>query len=306
VTSDSLNDLIAKLDGWIDGAVLMLPNLAAAVLIVLGFWIGARLLSNLTARVLRRTTHFDEINRLLSRLVFVAVMATGSFIALGVLQLDKTVTSLIAGAGILTLVAGLAFQDLASNFIAGVLLQLRHPFRIGALVRSNDFYGTVEHINLRATVIRTLTGQRVYIPNRDVFNQPIENFSAYGRRRVDVPVGISYGDDLARARAIAIAAVEEVPGREADHPVELFYEGFGDSSINFVVRFWIPFDEEPDYLAARSEAVQRIKRAFDDQGVTIPFPIRTLDFSRVGGRVLSEELREANSASSLPPGGDAG
>lgn len=294
MTFDSLNDLIQKLDGWLDAAILMLPNLLAAVLIVVVAWIAGRIAANLTARVLARATHYVEVNRFITRLVFIAVLSAGTFIALGVLQLDKTVTSLIAGAGILTLVVGLAFQDLASNFIAGLLLQLRQPFRTGALIRSNDYYGTVEHINLRATVIRTLTGQRVYIPNKDVFNQPIENFNAYGRRRVDLPVGISYGDDLERARAIAIAAVEGVPGREAERPVELFYEGFGDSSINFMVRFWIPFEKEPDYLAARSEAVQRIKKAFDAQGVTIPFPIRTLDFSQVGGQLLSEELRKAH------------
>lgn len=293
MTFDTLNQIVAKLDGWLDAAVLMLPNLGAAIIIVLAFWIAARALSALTARVLARTTHYVEINRLLSRLVFVAIMATGTFIALGVLQLDKTVTSLVAGAGILTLVAGLAFQDLASNFIAGVLLQFRQPFRIGALVRTNDYYGTVEHINLRATVLLTLTGQRVYIPNRDVFNHPIENFSATGRRRVEIPVGITYGDDLGRARQIAIAALEGVPNRDPSAPVEVYYEGFGDSSIDFVARFWIPFARETEFLEARSEGVQRIKRAFDDHGVTIPFPIRTLDFSRVGGRLLSEELRSS-------------
>ena len=290
MTLDAFNELIAKLDGWLDAAVLMLPNLGAALLILLASWIAARVLSNLTAQLLRKTTPYLEINRLLSRLVWLGVMAAGMFVALGILQLDKTVTSLVAGAGILTLVAGLAFQDLASNFIAGLLLQLRQPFRSGALVKTNDYYGVVEHINLRATVLRTLTGQRVYIPNKDVFNQPIENFSAYGRRRVDVPVGVSYGDDLERAGRIAVGAIEQVPGREADRSVELFYEGFGDSSINFVVRFWIPFEKEPDFLEARSEAVKRIKRAFDEEGVTIPFPIRTLDFSPVGGRLLSEEL----------------
>ena len=291
MTFDSLNALIAKLDGWLDAAVLMLPNLGAAILILLAFWIAARILSTLTARLLKRATPYIEINRLLSRLVWVIVMAAGLFIALGVLQLDKTVTSLITGAGILTLIAGLAFQDLASNFIAGILLQLRHPFRTGELIKTNEYYGVVEHINLRATVIRTLTGQLVFIPNKDVFNKPLENYSAAGKRRVDLPVGISYGDDLERAGQIATAAVGQIPGRDEDQPVELFYEGFGDSSIDFVVRFWIPFRRETDYLLARSEAVKRIKRAFDEEGVTIPFPIRTLDFSPVGGRLLSEELR---------------
>jgi len=296
MTFDALNELVAKLDGWLDSAVLMLPNLVAAVLILVAFWIAARVLAGITARILKRTTQYVEINRFLSRLVFFAVMAGGTFIALGVLQLDKTVTSLVAGAGILTLIAGLAFQDLATNFIAGLLLQLRQPFRTGALIKTNGYYGIVEHINLRATVLRTPTGQRVYVPNKDVFNSPIENFTVFGRRRVDVPVGISYGDDLERAKGIAIAAVEGVPTRDPERPVELFYEGFGASSIDFVVRFWIPFDrEEPAYLEARSEAVQRIKRAFDDQDVTIPFPIRTLDFSRVGGRLLQDELRDARS-----------
>ena len=293
MTLDAFDALLVKLDAWLDGATLMLPNLVAALFILLGFWIAARLLSSLTARLLRRTTPYLEIRQLLSRAVWVGVMAAGLFISLGVLQLDKTVTSLITGAGILTLIVGLAFQDLAANFIAGVLLQLRHPFRTGELIKTNEYYGTAEHINLRSTVLRTLSGQLVYIPNKDVFNTPLENFSSSGRRRVDVPVGISYGDDLEGAAQIAIAAVGQVPGREADKPTELFYEGFADSSINFIVRFWISFKTEPDYLRARSEAVMRIKRAFDEQGVTIPFPIRTLDFSRVGGRLLSEELRES-------------
>lgn len=108
---------------------------------------------------------------------------------------------------------------------------------------------------------------------------------------MDVPVGISYGDDLERAERIAVEAVEGVPGRDPDRKVELFYGGFGASSIDFTLRFWIPFDNhELDYLAARSEAVKRVKAAFDAQGVTIPFPIRTLDFSKVGGRKLHQEM----------------
>lgn len=288
--TDAFTEVVDKLYGWTQAAILMLPNLGAAVLVVAVFWVVARVASGLVARVLRRATPYEEINWLLSRVVWIIVFFAGVFIALGILQLDKTVTSLVAGAGILTLVVGLAFQDLASNFVAGLLLQLRHPFRKGHYVQTNDFYGVVEHINLRSTILRTLTGQVAILPNRDVFQKPLVNFSESGRRRVDIPVGISYGDDLERAQAIAIEAVSGIPGREPDLPAELFYEGFGASSIDFNLRFWITFTREPDYLLARSEAVKRIKRAFDDHDVTIPFPIRTLDFSRVGGRTLGEEL----------------
>lgn len=285
----TFNDVADKLYGWTQAAILMLPNLGAALLVVTAFWLVARLASGLTARVLHRATPYEEINRLLTRVVWIIVMSAGLFIALGILQLDKTVTSLIAGAGILTLVVGLAFQDLAANFVAGLLLQLRHPFRKGHLIDTNGFYGIVEHINLRSTILRTLTGQVAIIPNKDVFQTPLVNFSQSGRRRVDLKVGVSYGDDLERAQRIAVEAVAGIPGREPDRDAELFYEGFGESSIDFSLRFWIAFAKEPDYLLARSEAVKRIKKAFDDNDVTIPFPIRTLDFSRVGGTTLREE-----------------
>jgi small conductance mechanosensitive channel len=246
----------------------MLPNLGAAILIVLLFWILARVASNVVGRVLRRATSYGEINALLTRLAFIATLAAGLFIALGILQLEKTVTSLVAGAGVLTLIIGFAFQDLAANFIAGILLQLRHPFRRGQLVRTNDFYGTVEHIDLRNTVIHTLTGQIVHLPNKDVFQNPLENFSESGYRRIDIPVIVPTGLNVDRAERMAMAAVETVPGRDASRAVEVFYDGFGGDSIAFTLRFWIAFhNRESEFLMARGEAVKRIKRAFDREAV---------------------------------------
>jgi small conductance mechanosensitive channel len=114
-------------------------------------------------------------------------------------------------------------------------------------------------------------------------------------------VGVSYGSDLRQAREAALAALAGVPGRDTTRDSEVFYEQFGDSSIDLTARFWIPFERETDFLSARSEAVVRIKDAFDAAGITIPFPIRTLDFSTVGGRLLSEELQTSRSGR-LPEG----
>src|SRR5689334_16977501 len=205
----ALRELMGKLNGWVNQAVLMLPNLGLALIIILVFWVIARIGSNVTGRVLRRATPYQEINTLLTRLVWAAILAAGVFIGLGVLQLEKTVTSLVAGAGVLTLIIGFAFQDLAANFIAGILLQLRHPFHAGQLVRTNDFYGTVEHIDLRNTIIHTLTGQIVHLPNKDVFQKPLENFSAAGTRRVDIPVTVPKDVDVDNAERAAIAAAEQ-------------------------------------------------------------------------------------------------
>ena len=115
------------------------------------------------------------------------------------------------------------------------------------------------------------------IPNRQVFENPITNFTVRGTRRVDISLGVSYSDDLEKAKRVAVEAVSAVPGRMPDRDVELFYEEIADSSIDFTIRFWIPFAAQKDYLAARSDAIIRIKQAFDANGITIPFPTRTLD-----------------------------
>lgn len=291
--------LSGKVQSWMEAVVLHLPNLAVAVLVLVGVWLVARGVRSVVQRLLRRVSQSEQVNRLISQAVYVGIVAAGLFAALGILGLQKTVASLLAGAGIIGLALGLAFQDIATNFMAGIYLSVRRPFRHGHLIETQDYFGTVERVHLRWTEMRTQQGQLLLIPNKQVFENPIMNYTSTGRRRVDLAVGVSYGEDLARVKEVTVRAVEGVPGRFPNRPVELFYEEFGDSSINFTVRFWIPFSRQPDYLAARSEAIERIKRAFDAAGITIPFPIRTLDFGIKGGATLAEVLAEAGSPAAL-------
>ncbi len=286
--------LTAKLTGWVRSFILALPNLVVAVLVLLAFWLFARLARNLSARLLRRVSHSEQVNRLICQTVYLAFVAAGFFVSLGILGLQKTVASLLAGAGILGLALGLAFQDIATNFMAGIYLSIQRPFRTGHLIQSQDFLGIVKRVHLRWTELRTQQGQVLLIPNKQVFENPITNYSTTGTRRIDLEVGVSYGDDLEKVRRVATRAVRQVSTRKADTDVELFFEEFGGSSIHLVVRFWIDFTfKQADYLAARSEAIERLKRAFDENGITIPFPIRTLDFAvRSGGEKLSEVLEE--------------
>ena len=114
--------LSGKVMGWGRDFVLLLPNLAVAVAVLVGFWLLAKLARNLLHRVLRRVSHSEQVNRVLGQTVFLALVATGLFIALGILGLQKTVASLLAGAGIIGLALGFAFQDIAANFMAGIYL----------------------------------------------------------------------------------------------------------------------------------------------------------------------------------------
>jgi small conductance mechanosensitive channel len=285
--------LSGKVMGWVRDFVLVLPNLAVAVLTLIGFWLGAKLARGILHRFLRRVSHSEQVNQLVGQAVFLALLATGLFVALGILGLQKTVSSLLAGAGIIGLALGFAFQDIAANLMAGIYLNIQHPFRAGHLIESKDFFGVVKRVHLRWTEMRHPEGQLMLIPNKQVFENPIKNYSATGRRRIDLRLGVSYGDDLEKVRRIGIRAVEQVSTRKPDTEVELFFEEFGESSINLVVRFWIDFtSSQAEYLEARSEAIQRLKAAFDENGITMPFPTRTLDFGVKGGEKLSEVLAE--------------
>ena len=287
------NLLAAKVMGWMRDFILLLPNLAVAVAVLIGFWLLAKLARSLLHRLLRRVSHSEQVNRVLGQTVFLALVATGLFISLGILGLQKTVASLLAGAGILGLALGFAFQDIATNFMAGIYLSIEHPFRAGHLIESKDIQGVVKRVHLRWTEIRTPQGQVVLVPNKQIFENPITNFSTTGQRRVDLKAGVSYGDDLEKVRRVALQALEPMPSRKPDTEVELFFEELSDSAVNLVARFWIDFtSKQADYLRAKSEAIERLKKAFDQNGITMPFPTRTLDFAVKGGETLSEALEE--------------
>ncbi len=283
------SDLLAKLEEWIEALILLLPNFVAAVLIVVVAAVIARLVRRGVHGVLSRASSYTTVNNLLATIAYAVVLAVGVFVALGVVGLDKAVTSLLAGAGIIGLALGFAFQDLASNFISGVLLSIRRPFAEGDIVETNDHFGTVVEINLRSTVLRSFQGQTVIIPNSNVLQSALINYSTR-QRRVDLRCGVAYGDDLEAAKRVALDAVNGLGAVDQSRPVDLHYEEFGDSSINFVLRFWVDFQKQTDFLQAQSDAIIAVKGAFDAAGVTIPFPIRTLDFGVVGGERLDEVL----------------
>jgi small conductance mechanosensitive channel len=284
--------LARKLTGWGRAFILALPNFLLGVATVVAFWLLARAVRNLVQRLLRRVSHSEQVTYLLSQMVYIAVMTAGAFIALGILGLQKTVASLLAGAGIIGLALGFAFQDIAANLMAGVYLSVRRPFRRGHLIKAQDYFGIVQEVNLRWTELLTQQGQLVLIPNKQVFENPIMNYTIRGSRRVDLTLGVSYSDDLEKARQVALEAIATLPGRMPDRQVEMFYEDLAESSIDFTIRFWIPFETQKDYLSARSEAIIAIKKAFDAAGIQIPFPTRTLEFAAGGGETLAEALNE--------------
>lgn len=283
-------EVVGKLTSWANTFAEMLPNLLVAILVVVLFWVIARFACAAAERALERVNTHTAARQLISSFLRVGILIAGVVVALGVLNLDKALASILAGAGIAGLAIGFAFQDLAGNIISGIGLAVNQkwPFKIGDIIETNDVFGVVDEIHLRTSIIRTLDAKMVVIPNKQIYQSPVVNYSVSGTRRVDVSCGVSYGDDLEKVKKVVKAALSGLSTRDTSKGVEVFFEEFGGSSINFVGRFWVDYERNPDFLDARSDAIIAIKRAFDENDIMIPFPIRTLDFGIRGGKPLAE------------------
>ena len=286
---NTITDLISeKLTVWFEALVKLLPNIIlAAVMLVLGLYI-AKYIRKITAKLFSKISNNLTLNNLFSTVIYFSVIGVILFTVLSILQLDKAVTSILAGAGILGLGLAFAFQDIAANFISGIFISFRKPIRVGDIVEIGDYMGKIQEVNLRDTVIETFRGQIVIIPNKEVFQNPIENYSHLKKRRFDLSVGVSYGDDLDKVQEITLNAVKDIEGLSKVDEVKVFFTEFGDSSINLSVRMWISNPDQPIYNLVGSEAIKRIKKAYDANDIMIPFPIRTLDFGIKGGTTLAE------------------
>ena len=266
-----------KLTRWVQQFILLLPNLLIALVILAATYFAARLVRRGLNRFLGRVSASGSLNNLIETTAYVGVLVVGIFFTLEVLSLDKTVTSLLAGVGIIGLALGFAFQDIAANFISGIIIAVQRPFTVGDVIQTETYFGTIESINLRTLDLRQVTGELVRVPNRKVFESSVINFTVTTRRRVDVECGVGYEADLEQVREVALGCMRDFPHLLPDRPVEVMFTAFADSSITFTLRFWIPFEKQVDYVGAKSEAIIRLKRAFDAAGIVIPYPIRTLD-----------------------------
>lgn len=286
---NEISDLISgKLTSWLEAIIKLLPNIVlAAVVLVIGFYI-AKFVRNIAKKVIGKISHNITLNNLFGSVIYLVVIGIVVFTALSILQLDKAVTSILAGAGILGLALAFAFQDIAANFMSGIFISFRKPLQVGDIVKIKDYMGKITEVNLRDTMMETFQGQTIIIPNKEVFQNPIENYTYMRMRRLDLAVGVSYGDDLQRVQNVTLEAVSNITELSTENKSTVYFTEFGDSSINLSVRMWINTAEQSVFVKVRSEAIMRIKTAYDANDIMIPFPIRTLDFGIKGGTTMTE------------------
>jgi small conductance mechanosensitive channel len=247
-----------------------LKFIVALLVFVVGKWF-AGVARKALRRAMERAKVDETLIGFLSNIVFYVLMV--AVVIAAVSQVGIQTTSFVAVLGAAGLAVGLALQGSLSNFASGVLLILFRPFRVGDFVQAGGVSGTVDEIGILMTHMRTPDNRGITVPNSQVMGGHITNFNAYETRRVDLSFGIGYGDDIDRAKAILLDLVASDP-RTLKEPAPTIAVGeLTDSSVKIIVRPWV---KSGDYWGLYWDLQEAVRKRFDAEGMSIPFPQRTV------------------------------
>lgn len=292
VIMEGVQSLIEKLQGWVEGFIKMLPNLLLAVVIVLFFWVLSRWVYNSMMKMFEKTEFNKSLENLVANCCKISVFMIGVVLALAALQLQKTVFSLLAGVGVVGLALGFAFQDLAANFISGIMLAVRSPLRIGDVIKISDIMGSVVDIRLRDTLVRNFDGQDIIIPNKDFMTNHFTNYSTFGMRKIRIDVGVGYENDPQKGSEVVLKALKKIPNILETPAPEAYVESLGDSSVNIFGHVWFKYPGgDGSYFQVQHDSVVLVKKELEAAGFNIPFPIRTIDLNDGSKESLSNLKR---------------
>ena len=249
--------------------------IASAVILVLG-WLAIKLIVNMVGKAVekggKKNTLFGNFIRNVTGKICWAVLIV---VVLG--KLGVNIAPIVAGLGVTGFILGFAFQESLGNLASGLMIAINEPFKIGDYVIVAGLDGVVTKVDMMMTELATADNKKVVIPNKSAWGSPIVNFSALGRRRVDIQIGIDYGCDVAKAIRIALETLPTVPGVLADPAPAVFIAQLADSAVTLNIR---PWSDGADYWNVYNDAQVAIKSAFEKNGIDIPFPQLTVHMDK--------------------------
>lgn len=257
--------------------IASLPQYGMALAVLVVTWALARFAARMFRRGLGRTRMRRSLADVLEKLAATVIWLGGLLIAAVIAFPGISPGQVVTALGLGSIAIGFAFKDILENFIAGVLILYREPFRLGDFIDCNGIEGRVEEITIRDTHIRQTDGVRVVVPNAMLYREPVNVLTDLDHRRTTITCGVAYGEDVDEARAVIRKAVEALPSVRRDRDVQIFDKAFGESSIDFEVTWWTG-SKPVDIRRSRDEVVAAVKRALDEAGIELPFPYRTLTF----------------------------
>jgi len=247
----------------------------ALAIFIIGRWI-AKWLTGVLRKVMTRGKLDEMLINFLGNIVYMILLLAVVMAALDHLGIQTT--SLLAVFGAAGLAIGLALKDSLANFSSGVMIILFRPFKVGDFIEAGGASGVVEEVRMFATILRTGDNREIILPNGQIYGGMIVNYSARDTRRIDLVFGIGYDDDIAKARQIMEGILKQDERILADPAPSIALGELGDSSVNFNVRPWV---NSGDYWPVRADLLEKIKLAFDANGISIPYPQRDVHMHEV-------------------------
>lgn len=274
-----MEKVLEKLNTWKDLFIKNIPNIAIALVVLIISYFASRAINRFVYKTIGGKIKQESVRNLVSRIASAFIFLIGLYFAMTILKFDDTLKTIVSAAGVSGIVVGLALQGTLSNTISGIVLSFRKNLNIGNWVETNGYAGEVIDINLNYFVIKEADNNMVVIPNKTILENPFKNYSLTTKMRITIECGVEYGADLEKVEALTKTTITDNFNQEKiNKQVEFFFTEFGDSSINFICRFWVDSENALERLKAKSKAIIQIKKAFDKEGINIPFPMRTLEF----------------------------
>jgi small conductance mechanosensitive channel len=264
---------------WYNQGLNLLPELFAALVVFGLFWYISNITEPSLKKLLSKSFSNTGLANFISVLLKIVIIAFGFILAINILKLDKAVTSILAGIGIIGFALGFAFQDMAANLVSGIALVIRedYPFKVGDFIETDGIQGFVREIDLRSTTLETPQGHNIIIPNKKVYESHIHNLTSLGKRRIDIDISVDYKEDLERVEAIAKNAIANLSGLSPTEKVEVFYQEFGEYAVKLKLIFWVKLKEGTEHVRARHLAIKLLKSAFDNNGISLPYPVTKIE-----------------------------
>ena len=270
-----LDTVISSLRELLSSAVKLFPAIITALIIIMLTRYAAQFAKKIADDIGQRTLKSKSLQLLLRKTANISTWIFGILLACVIAFPGFSLGDIVATLGLSSVAIGFAFQDIFKNFLSGILILIQRPFRIDDQIVIGDYEGTVEQIDIRTTKIRTYGGERILMPNSEVFTSAIRVRTAYSKRRTDLAVGVDYNTSLPEAKRILLQTIKSVEGVLNKPESEIDIVGFGDSSIDFVVRYWTK-PRQQQVRTIQTEAMIAIKQALDAANIGIPYPIRTV------------------------------
>jgi small-conductance mechanosensitive channel len=290
--TEKYHDAYTTIDKIVDSFWERVPYICIAIIVFIIFWLLTKLFKFFVRKTLENRSYTRQnLVLVLNRVGSTAILFFGFLIALVISIPGFTPGQLMSALGIGSVAIGFAFKDIFQNLLSGILILLSEPFRIGDDIIVNNMEGTVEDIQIRATFLRSPDGRRIVIPNATVYTSAVTVNTAYQRRRCEFVVGIGYEDDVQKAKAVILKLLDNSRNVLSQPAFSVNVTALADFSVNLTVRWWVDTTETTT-SASISEIQEMVVDAFDENNISIPYPVQEVKVYR--GDQPTEETVKPN------------